>query len=564
MQHRVLARKLRPQDFQSLIGQEHIKRALSNAIANKRLHHAYLFSGTRGVGKTSLARIITKCLNCETGITPTPCNRCQTCNEITTGAYPDLLEIDAASRTKVEDTRELLEQIQYAPIKGRFKVFLIDEVHMLSGHSFNALLKTLEEPPEHIKFLLATTDPQKLPITVLSRCLQFNLQPIPKVQISQYLAKVLAEENIKFENSALDLLASGAEGSLRDALSLTDQAIAFCGDSITADEVANILGISPRKYLAELLRAIIENQPKKAFATLAQLEAEGANFAQVLKEFAHLLHSLGYAQILPDALTDSSLDKNLLVDLANKASPEEIQLYYQFAIEGRRDLPLAPDDRCGAEICFMRMLAFKPIGKNLDKALPEDALENSLIAEKTPPDLQKSQAQLAGEKKKSLVKAPLESVENKVEYSEKKPAQAPLEFRQKTSKNIELNSNEDWINLYLNNLELDSMLQALLGKICFFSRQLNRVKFEVLSSGLLFFKKSQIQVFEKSLQTALNEHIEVDFIEVEELSQQTPLDRKNLLRKQQKDAEIKEILGQPKVQKLIELFGAKLEIQNLQ
>lgn len=562
MQHTVLARKLRPQDFQSLIGQEHIKRALSNAIANKRLHHAYLFSGTRGVGKTSLARIITKCLNCETGITPTPCNNCQTCNEITTGAYPDLLEIDAASRTKVEDTRELLEQIQYAPIKGRFKVFLIDEVHMLSGHSFNALLKTLEEPPEHIKFLLATTDPQKLPITVLSRCLQFNLQPIPKAQISQYLAKVLTEENIKFEDSALDLLATAAEGSLRDALSLTDQAIAFCGNNISGDEVANILGVSPRKYLEELLRALIENQPKQAFSTLAQLEAEGANFAQVLKEFAHLLHSLSYAQILPESLSSTSLNKNLLLDLAAKASPEEIQLYYQFAIEGRRDLTLAPDDRCGAEMCFLRMLAFKPIGKILDKALPQDALENSLIAEKTPPDLQEPQTQLPSEKKKPLAEAPLEFEQNKAQTHKKTSAQAPLKFEQKAIKNIELNSNEDWINLYLNKLDLDSMLQALVGKICFFSRQLNRVKFEVLSSNLIFLKKAQIQIFEKSLRTSLGQIIEVEFIEVDELSKQTPLGHKNLLRKQQKDAEIKDVLSQPLVQKLIELFDAKLEGHN--
>lgn len=608
MQHTVLARKYRPQDFESLVGQEHIKRALSNAIANNRLHHAYLFTGTRGVGKTSLARIITKCLNCEKGISATPCNECQTCKEISNGSYPDLLEIDAASRTKVEDTRELLEQIQYAPIKGRFKVFLIDEVHMLSGHSFNALLKTLEEPPEHIKFLLATTDPQKLPITVLSRCLQFNLQPIPKSQISDYLAKVLTDENLKFETGALDLLATAAEGSLRDALSLTDQAISFCDDLISRDQVANILGISPRKYLEALLRGIIENQPRLVFSTLAELEAEGANFAEVLKEFANLLHSLGYAQILPEMLQDASLDVDILKNLAQKASPEEIQLFYQFAIEGRRDLPLAPDARCGAEMSFLRMLAFKPIGRNLQKALPKNNVEMALGQEQTQAENQtqeqtqelqsglenqtNQQEQQNQQEHKEEANQEDQPVQQDQQDQQKKKlgsetanstlnekqniAQAPFTFsqnkeveqeKQKKQENSEqapftfskLSSNEEWLELYVKELKLDTMLKALLGEICFLNINSEQIQFEILASNSAFLQTNQIQTFEAELQRILNKDIKLELVQVQQLSGETPLHYKKRCKQEQKEAQIKQVLAEPVVQNLIKLFDAKLE-----
>lgn len=361
MTYQVLARKYRPHNFQEMAGQEHVLRALINAFEQKRLHHAYLFTGTRGVGKTTLARIIAKCLNCETGITSQPCNQCNICLDIDQGRFIDLLEIDAASRTKVEDTRELLENVQYAPSRGRYKVYLIDEVHMLSTHSFNALLKTLEEPPPHVKFLLATTDPQRLPVTILSRCLQFNLKNLSVEQIKKQLEYVLKQENIIFEDTALACLARAANGSARDALSLLDQAIAYGGGQVKTDDVKTMLGSIEQTYILQLLTALTERNPKTVLTTIEQLAEHTADFSSALEDLLSLLHRLAIMQAVPDANNTHSENHEQLTKFAQQLSPEDVQLFYQIGLIGRRDLPLAPNPRDGFEMVLLRMLAFRPV-----------------------------------------------------------------------------------------------------------------------------------------------------------------------------------------------------------
>ncbi|WP_136247541.1 DNA polymerase III subunit gamma/tau [Halomonas borealis] len=368
MSYQVLARKWRPRTFHELVGQEHVQRALVNALDQGRLHHAYLFTGTRGVGKTTLARILAKCLNCtaggqgDEGVTSTPCGQCPSCEAIDDGRFVDLIEVDAASRTKVEDTRELLDNVQYAPTQGRYKVYLIDEVHMLSTSSFNALLKTLEEPPPHVKFLLATTDPQKLPPTVLSRCLQFTLKHMPPERIVGHLSQVLEAESVSFEESALWLLGKAAEGSMRDAMSLTDQAIAFGQGEVHHADVAAMLGTLDHRHVLALLEALAEVDAARVLAEVAALAEQGPDFAGVLDDVTGVLHRLAVAQMVPDALDNGHGDRETLLALAARFTAEDIQLYYQIGLQGRGDMAHAPDLRTALEMTLLRMLAFRPQG----------------------------------------------------------------------------------------------------------------------------------------------------------------------------------------------------------
>jgi DNA polymerase III subunit gamma/tau len=360
MSYQVLARKWRPQNFQELVGQEHVQRALVNALNDDRLHHAYLFTGTRGVGKTTIARIFSKSLNCETGITSTPCGKCSTCVEIAEGRYVDLIEVDAASRTGVDDTRDLLENVQYAPTRGRYKVYLIDEVHMFSKSSFNALLKTLEEPPPHVKFLLATTDPQKLPVTILSRCLQFNLKRLPVSLIISHLQHILTEEKVEHNVTALQLIAEAADGSMRDALSLLDQALAFGGGSIQEQEVRDMLGSVSRDKVIRLLRSILQRDAQQTMAVVAEFAELSPDFENVLAELLSLLHHMSLAKTVPEALDEFVSAREELLKLSEQVSAEDLHLFYQIALIGRRDLPLSPDARNGFEMILLRMLAFRP------------------------------------------------------------------------------------------------------------------------------------------------------------------------------------------------------------
>lgn len=382
MTYQVLARKWRPRNFTTMVGQEHVLRALVNALDSGRIHHAFLFAGTRGVGKTTIARILAKSLNCETGVTSAPCGTCSACLEIDEGRFVDLIEVDAASRTKVDDTRELLDNVQYAPTRGRYKVYLIDEVHMLSGHSFNALLKTLEEPPPHVKFLLATTDPQKLPVTILSRCLQFKLKRLPPDLIAGHLAWVLDQEGIKGDAAALKLLAKGADGSMRDALSLLDQAIAYCGGAVSESGTREMLGTIDRGGLHTLMGAIAEGDAPAAVAALDALVEQAADPEQVLAELADALQRIALLQVVPDAASE---DDQALLDLATRFSPEYAQLCYQLALHGRRDLPLAPEPRGGLEMVVLRMLAFRlDEGVPLSVAMPARAMKGIAEAPATP------------------------------------------------------------------------------------------------------------------------------------------------------------------------------------
>ncbi len=359
MSYQVLARKWRPHRFAEMVGQEHVVRALSNALDNDRLHHAYLFTGTRGVGKTTLARILAKSLNCERGVGSTPCGECAACREVDEGRFADLIEVDAASRTKVDQTRELLDNVPYAPVRGRYKVYLIDEVHMFSDSSFNALLKTLEEPPPHVKFLLATTDPQKVPVTVLSRCLQFNLKRLSPEQISAQLEHILNAEGIDFDASAVQLLALAADGSMRDALSLLDQAIVFGAGEVRDGDARAMLGSVDRGRVRGLLEALADGDGDALLRGVAELADGAPDFADVLRQLLRELHLIALIQTVPDA-ANARLEAESLRELASRMPAEDVQLYYQIGLIGQRDLPLAPDPRAGLEMVLLRMLAFRP------------------------------------------------------------------------------------------------------------------------------------------------------------------------------------------------------------
>ena len=370
MSYQVLARKWRPRTFEEMVGQEHVLRALINALDQDRLHHAFLFTGTRGVGKTTIARILAKSLNCEQGVSSKPCGQCSTCREIDEGRFVDLIEVDAASRTKVDETRDLLDNVQYAPTRGRYKVYLIDEVHMFSNHSFNALLKTLEEPPPHVKFLLATTDPQKLPVTILSRCLQFNLRRLATEQIEAHLANILQQEGISSDAAALHRLARAADGSMRDALSLLDQAIAFGGGKVTEQEVQAMLGSIEQDHVFRLLEGLASGDGTVVLETVADLAQQAPDYADVLAELITTLHHLALIKQVPAAWVELMGDKSRLTALADSFSPEDLQLYYQIGLTGRRDLPLAPEPRTGLEMVLLRMLAFRPAGTEVMSPTP--------------------------------------------------------------------------------------------------------------------------------------------------------------------------------------------------
>ena len=420
MSYQVLARKWRPQRFSEVVGQQHVLSALENGLREGRLHHAYLFSGTRGVGKTSIARLFAKGLNCETGISADPCGQCANCKAIEEGRFIDLIEIDAASRTKVEDTRELLDNVQYKPTVGRFKVYLIDEVHMLSRHSFNALLKTLEEPPEYVKFLLATTDPQKLPITILSRCMQFHLRALEQSQIQQHLEFILTQEQIPYELSALAKLAKAAQGSIRDALSLTDQAIAVSNANITLPMVSQMLGLIDDHQPLELVQALANADGEKAMAVIQSVAEKGVDWQQLLSDTAETLHQIAMLQLLKHA----HQEETPLHFLAKQISPEDVQFFYQVMLTGKKELPFAPEQRSGVEMTILRALAFHPKNMATTTTVVTPTSTTSVAPEQSPNSISQLRERLAQQQQNSAQAATTQAVETEQNFAKNSPQQS--------------------------------------------------------------------------------------------------------------------------------------------
>jgi DNA polymerase-3 subunit gamma/tau len=528
MSYLALARKWRPRNFSELAGQEHVMRALVNALESGRVHHAFLFTGTRGVGKTTIARILAKSLNCETGMTPTPCGVCTACREIDEGRFVDLIEVDAASRTKVDDTRELLDNVQYAPARGRYKVYLIDEVHMLSTHSFNALLKTLEEPPPHVKFLLATTDPQKLPITVLSRCLQFNLKRFPAGLIYKRLAEIAAAEGIEYEPEALKLIARAAEGSMRDALSLLDQVIAFGGAKLTAEDTRTMLGTLDRAQVFEIIEAVAARDARAVIQRVEQLDERAPEYREVLAELAAVLQKIALLQAVPDLQLDEAEDVEAYKRLAATLTPEDTQLFYQIAIVGRRDLELAPDPRAGFEMVLLRMLAFR-----VADASPEPASEprpTRLRAVPTPSSPSQSAQPAASTSAPSSTSA------------------APIARS--------AGEDADWATI-VSRLNLQGMVKQLAAHCALVGKQGNRVQLKLDADGEHFRTSALEEKLTQALSAYYGEPVRLEFsveTAVDTIARQQKLAADQ--RMQQARASIE---SDPNVHALREVFGATVQ-----
>ncbi len=487
MSYQVLARKWRPKSFADLVGQAHVVKALSNALDQQRLHHAYLLTGTRGVGKTTVARILAKSLNCETGITSTPCGSCNTCREIDAGRFIDLLELDAASNTGIDNMREVLDNAQYAPTAGRFKVYLIDEVHMLSKAAFNSMLKTLEEPPEHVKFILATTDPQKIPVTVLSRCLQFNLKQMPPAAIIGHLGNVLAREAIPCEMPALQLLSRAAQGSMRDALSLLDQSIAYGGGKVEEAQVRAMLGAIDQSYLFTLLERLADGDGAGLIALAEQMEERSLSFDTALQDLGALLHQIALAQAVPQALSEDLPERQRILDLAQRFSPEEVQLHYQIALHGRKDLSLAPDEFAGFTMTLLRMLAFTLEGS------PESA---PAVKREAAPQRRESMPARVAET------APAPPPEERPAFTAQEPVPAPLEPSQPASSGAASAFDGNWPGLVAR-LKLGGMAKMLAQHCELKSHEGRRIELCVPDEHKHLTEKS----YQEKLKAALEEFL---------------------------------------------------------
>ncbi len=540
MSYQVLARKWRPQTFREMVGQEHVLQALVNALEQERLHHAYLFTGTRGVGKTTIARIFAKCLNCEQGVSPEPCGECSSCLEIAEGRSVDLIEVDAASRTKVEDTRELLENVQYAPTSSRYKVYLIDEVHMLSSHSFNALLKTLEEPPPHVKFLLATTDPQKLPATVLSRCLQFNLKNMPPEQIVGHLASVLEQEGVAFEEPALWLLGRSAAGSMRDALSLTDQAVAFGSGELREEDVRGMLGSVDLAFVHELLESAGAADPAQTLAVIERMAEHGADFQTALDELLSLVHRVATAQVVPDAVDSSFGDAERVAALAASLTAEDAQLFYQVALNGKRDLELAPDPRRGFEMILLRMVAFRPAA-----VIDESATAADLRVADAPGD--------AAREVGRPVKKPAEPAAPAPPAPSDTGAAAPVGG----SISLAELAAENWPVL-LDELGLAGSVHNIASNCVLATRNGNAIEFALDPANAGLFNDSHVEKIRLALENYFGETMSV-VIAPGDFHGETPAMRRERLRRERQAEAVDAIEGDPQVQALMARFDGELD-----
>ena len=529
MSYLVLARKWRPRDFSETVGQQHVLQALTNALDSKRLHHAYLFSGTRGVGKTTIARILAKALNCETGVTSSPCNKCSACMEIDEGRFVDLIEVDAASKTKVDDTRELLDNVQYAPATGRYKVYLIDEVHMLSKSSFNALLKTLEEPPPHVKFLLATTDPKKLPVTVLSRCLQFNLKRLTPKLIRDRLVHICEAENVKAEMPALAMLARAADGSLRDALSLLDQAIAYCGGDVVEDAVGVMLGTIDRQHVSALLKLLSAGDAQGLLGAVAEIDEQFPDYARLLDDLSRSLQRIAVYQVIGTTKSEDELTQDELADLSKHIAPEDVQLFYQTALLGRRDLDLAPDPRSGVEMTLLRMLAFQP-PRAMNRGKSERPTQQAVTA--APGDAEPEAAP-------RVVKAALHAV------ADESPWQDP-----------------DW-SVLINELNLNGATKLLASNCAYLYRENSTLYFNLDGRSQSLLTKSR----RKALAAAVSEHFGEELrveISIAESAPETPMQEEARRVDEKMEAARASLESDPNVKAMQDMFGAQLNPESIE
>ena len=597
MSYQVLARKWRPSNFSQVAGQAHVLKSLINALDNERLHHAYLFTGTRGVGKTTLARILAKCLNCEEGISSVPCEKCDSCTEINEGRFIDLIEVDAASRTKVEDTRELLDNVQYAPSRGRFKVYLIDEVHMLSNHSFNALLKTLEEPPPHVKFLFATTDPQKLPITILSRCLQFNLKNLSPQLISEYLGSVLEKEKLEFEEEALWQIAAAASGSMRDALTLVDQAISYCEGKVATDGVIEMLGVPPQKQVYELLKGMASRSVSTILELIRDIAEQTPDYSHTLDSLLSTLHRVAIAQIEPKAADNSYGDMPQILELASLISAEDVQLYYQMGIKGREDLRLSAEVRTAFEMLLIRMLVFSPsyveptnleAVESADPATNNDSSEaaaNADESEKKKNNLTKksAQSQPQGEPERmseALSKAPAEpevvlssDTENvSAEVADESASDTHEEIQEAPKEGGESSkpasvasigtitldslSSESWLRLYPQ-LEISGIAANVLANSDFKRADSSSIHFILDHSQSAVFSEELLPKISQALSGYFSCEVSV-FIEIGDAQNETPAMLSQRLKKEKHVAMVNDFESDENVQELLKHFSGTL------
>jgi len=530
MSYLVLARKWRPKNFSDTVGQEHVLQALVNALDSGRLHHAYLFAGTRGVGKTTIARILAKALNCETGVTAEPCGECSACNEIDEGRFVDLIEVDAASRTKVDDTRDLLDNVQYAPARGRYKVYLIDEVHMLSKHSFNALLKTLEEPPPHVKFLLATTDPQKLPVTVLSRCLQFNLTRLTPRLIQDRLEYICKAEEIEEESAALAMIARAADGSLRDALSLLDQAIAYCGGKVEQAPVAIMLGTIDREHVSKLIALLASGDAAGIIAALGEIDAQFPDYARLLEDLARDLQKIAVFQVVGNIDDDEELNNEHIAGLAEQLSAADVQLFYQTALIGRRDLHLAPDPKSGTEMTLLRMLAFRPAQSGQSG---ESVTSGGTAASKAEP--KRSQAEPAAK----AVQAQARETADKARWQD-----------------------PDWKSL-LSEIGLAGAVRLLAGNCALLRREGDTVFLSLDPRSESMLTRQRKEALAEALSEHFSEQLLVD-ISLGEAVVETPMQEETRLEDERIDAARESLESDPNVQALKNMFDAELKTDSIE
>ncbi len=538
MSYLVLARKWRPKTFSDTVGQEHVLKALVNALESGRLHHAYLFAGTRGVGKTTIARILAKALNCEKGVTAEPCGECSACIEIDEGRFVDLIEVDAASKTKVDDTREMLDNVQYAPARGRFKVYLIDEVHMLSKSSFNALLKTLEEPPPHVKFLLATTDPQKLPVTVLSRCLQFNLSRLTPRLIADRLSYICNEEKIETDAAAIGMIARAADGSLRDALSLLDQAIAYCGGKVEELPVAKMLGTIDRDHVTRLLRLLAASDGRGLIDAVREIDEQFPDYGRLLEDLARTLQRIAITQVIGTIDSDEELDADEIAELAEGLPPGDVQLFYQTALIGRRDLHLSPDPRSGAEMTLLRMLAFRPAGASAagggDGSARPSAAKPRPVASAAPV----KEAQAVG---------------GQAPRPEPKPAATAAW------------DEPDWASL-IPSLGLKGAARMLAINCAYLRREGNTIHFRADKNAESVLTRERQAALEEALSKHFGEPLRVG-IEITEApveGTETPVETEARVTDERYEAARESIEADPNVQTLKNMFGAELKTDSIE